>query len=296
MNILVTGANGQLGTALREAPKARGDRWIFTDVTALPGVETVYLDITDPNAVQIVCESEQVDVIVNCAAYTNVDKAEDDQATADLLNRQAPANLAAAAKACGATLIHISTDYVFRGDKSIPYSETDATDPTGVYGVTKLAGERAISESGCNYLIFRTAWLYSPWGKNFVKTMLQLMQTRPDLRVVCDQVGTPTYAPDLAALIAKVINERDFGKAGLYHFTDEGVISWYDFTMAIREISGLQNCRVAPCSSEEYPTKAQRPHYSVLDKSRVRETFGLQIPYWRDSLLRCLERLDARKA
>ncbi len=296
MNILVTGANGQLGTALREAPKARGDRWIFTDVTALPGVETVYLDITDPNAVQIVCESEQVDVIVNCAAYTNVDKAEDDQATADLLNRQAPANLAAAAKACGATLIHISTDYVFRGDKSIPYSETDATDPTGVYGVTKLAGERAISESGCNYLIFRTAWLYSPWGKNFVKTMLQLMQTRPDLRVVCDQVGTPTYAPDLAALIAKVIHERDFGKAGLYHFTDEGAISWYDFAMAIRDLAGLENCRVAPCSSEEYPTKAQRPHYSVLDKSRVRETFGLQIPYWRDSLLRCLERLDARKA
>ncbi len=291
MNILVTGANGQLGTALREASKRDGDRWIFTDVTALPGVETVYLDITDPDAVQIVCESEQVDVIVNCAAYTNVDKAEDDQATADLLNRQAPANLAAAAKACGATLIHISTDYVFRGDKGIPYGEDDATDPAGVYGVTKLAGERAIRESGCNYLIFRTAWLYSPWGKNFVKTMLQLLQTRPALKVVCDQVGTPTYAPDLAAVIAKVIHERDFGKTGLYHFTDEGAISWYDFTMAIREISGLNKCRVAPCSSAEYPTKAERPHYSVLDKARVRKTFGLQIPYWRESLEECLKRL-----
>ena len=291
MNILVTGANGQLGTALREASKRDGDRWIFTDVTALPGVETVYLDITDPDAVQIVCESEQVDVIVNCAAYTNVDKAEDDQATADLLNRQAPANLAAAAKACGATLIHISTDYVFRGDKGIPYGEDDATDPAGVYGVTKLAGERAIRESGCNYLIFRTAWLYSPWGKNFVKTMLQLLQTRPALKVVCDQVGTPTYAPDLAAVIAKVIHERDFGKTGLYHFTDEGAISWYDFTMAIREISGLNKGRVAPCSSAEYPTKAERPHYSVLDKARVRKTFGLQIPYWRESLEECLKRL-----
>ena len=292
MNILVTGANGQLGTALREASKRDDDRWIFTDVTALPGVETVYLDITDPAAVQIVCESEQVDVIVNCAAYTNVDKAEDDQATADLLNRQAPVNLAAAAKGCGATLIHISTDYVFRGDKSVPYGEDDATDPSGVYGVTKLAGERAIRESGCNYLIFRTAWLYSPWGKNFVKTMLQLLQTRPEIRVVCDQVGTPTYAPDLAALIARVINERAFGKTGTYHFTDEGVISWYDFTMAIREISGLNQCRVAPCLSADYPTKAQRPHYSVLDKSKVRATFGQPIPYWRDSLEQCIKRLQ----
>ena len=292
MNILVTGANGQLGTALREAPKCDGDRWIFTDVTALPGVETVYLDITDPTAVQIVCESEQVDVIVNCAADTNVDKAEDDHATADLLNRQAPANLAIAAKSRNALLIHISTDYVFRGDKSVPYGEDDATDPAGVYGVTKLAGERAIRESGCNYLIFRTAWLYSPWGKNFVKTMLQLMQTRPALKVVCDQVGTPTYAPDLAALIAKVIHERDFGKTGTYHFTDEGVISWYDFTMAIRDISGLNQCRVAPCLSADYPTKAQRPHYSVLDKSKVRATFGQPIPYWRDSLEQCIKRLQ----
>ncbi len=172
MNILVTGANGQLGTALREVPKVQGDRWVFTDVTQLPGVETVFLDITDRDAVRIVCDSEQVDVIVNCAAYTNVDKAEDDQSTADLLNRQAPANLAAAAAERNAFLIHISTDYVFRGDKSVPYAETDETDPTGVYGVTKLAGERAVLESGCKHLIFRTAWLYSPWGKNFVKTML----------------------------------------------------------------------------------------------------------------------------
>ena len=158
--------------------------------------------------------------------------------------------------------------------------------------MTKLAGERAIWESGCNYLIFRTAWLYSPWGKNFVKTMLQLLQTRPEIRVVCDQVGTPTYAPDLAALIAGVIRERDFGKPGTYHFTDEGVISWYDFTMAIREISGLNQCRVAPCLSADYPTKAERPHYSVLDKARVRKTFGQPIPYWRDSLEQCIKRLQ----
>lgn len=291
MNILVTGANGQLGTALREVPRSREDRWIFTDVTQLPGVETVYLDVTDPDAVQIVCDSEQVDVIVNCAAYTNVDKAEEDQSTADLLNRQAPMNLAAAARRRGAVLIHVSTDYVFRGDKSVPYAEEDAPDPTGVYGVTKLAGERAVIESGCKCLIFRTAWLYSPWGKNFVRTMLQLMETRPSLKVVYDQVGSPTYAPDLAALIAHVIGTRDFGKTGIYHFTDEGAISWYDFAMAIRDLSSLRECLVAPCLSAEYPTKAERPHYSVLDKSKVRRTFGVPVPYWRDSLEQCLKRL-----
>lgn len=291
MNILVTGANGQLGTALREVPKAHDDRWIFTDVTQLPGVETVFLDITDRDAVRIVCESERIDVIVNCAAYTNVDKAEDDQSTADLLNHLAPSNLAAAAAERNAVLIHVSTDYVFRGDKCVPYAEEDAPDPTGVYGVTKLAGERAILESGCKSLIFRTAWLYSPWGRNFVKTMLQLMQTRPSLKVVYDQVGSPTYAPDLAALIAHVIGTRDFDKTGIYHFTDEGAISWYDFTMAIRDISGLRGCPVAPCLSTEYPTKAERPHYSVLDKSKVRKTFDIPVPYWRDSLELCLKRL-----
>ena len=294
MNILVTGANGQLGTALREAPKSRDDRWIFTDVTQLPGVETVFLDITDCDAVRIVCESERIDVSVNCAAYTNVAKAEDDQSTADLLNRQAPANLAAVAAERNAVLIHVSTDYVFRGDKSVPYAETDETDPTGVYGVTKLAGERAVLESGCKHLIFRTAWLYSPWGKNFVKTMLQLMQTRPSLKVVYDQVGSPTYAPDLADLIAHVIGTRDFGKTGIYHFTDEGAISWYDFAMAIRDLAGLRKCPVAPCLSAEYPTKAERPHFSVLDKAKVRGTFDWTVPYWRDSLERCLERLGVK--
>ena len=291
MNILVTGANGQLGTALREASRGSSDRWIFTDVTQFPGVETVSLDITDPTALQIVCDSEQVDVLVNCAAYTAVDKAEDDHAMADLLNRQAAANLAAVAMSRDATLIHISTDYVFRGDKSFPYGEEDAPDPTGVYGSTKLAGERAVIASGCKYLIFRTAWLYSPWGKNFVRTMLQLLATRPLLSVVCDQVGTPTYAPDLAALIVSVISRRMLDRTGIYHYTDEGVISWYDFTMAIRQLSGLAGCEVRPCLSAEYPTKAERPHYSVLDKSKVRAAFGLRIPYWRDSLEACLARL-----
>lgn len=291
MNILVTGANGQLGTALREASKGSADRWIFTDIGQLPGVETVYLDITDADAVRIVCESEQIGTIINCAAYTNVDKAEEDHAMADLLNRQAPANLAAAAKACDATLIHISTDYVFRGDRSVPYAEDAATDPAGVYGVTKLAGERAILDSGCRYLIFRTAWLYSPWGKNFVKTMIYLMASKPFLRVVCDQVGTPTFAPDLAALIAGIVEKRQLDRQGIYHYTDEGAISWYDFAMAIRTLADLPACDVRPCMTHEYPTKAQRPHYSVLDKTKVRETFGIEIPYWRDSLIRCIKAL-----
>lgn len=293
MNILVTGANGQLGTALREASRGSQDRWIFTDVSQLPGVETVYLDITDPAAVDIVCDSEQVDVIINCAAYTAVDKAEDDHLMADLLNRQAPANLAAAARKFDATLIHISTDYVFRGDKPVPYAEEDATDPTGVYGVTKLAGERAVLDSGCKSLIFRTAWLYSPWGKNFVKTMLQLLATRPALTVVYDQVGTPTYAPDLAELIAAIVRDRQLDRTGIYHYANEGAISWYDFTKAIQDLSGLHGCTVRPCLSAEYPTKAERPHFSVLDKTKVKVTFGRPVPYWRDSLVRCLKALNA---
>ena len=301
----MTGANGQLGTAVRVASRGSRDRWIFTDVTQMspalaadlsitgPAAETVFLDITDAAAVQIVCESEQVDVIVNCAAYTAVDKAEDDHATADLLNRQAPANLAAAAAKRGATLIHISTDYVFRGDKPVPYGEEDATDPTGVYGVTKLAGERAVLESGCKYLIFRTAWLYSPWGKNFVKTMLQLLATRPRLTVVYDQVGNPTYAPDLAGLIAAIIEGRMLDRTGLYHYGNEGAVSWYDFTKAIQDLAGLDGCAVSPCLSAEYPTKAERPHYSVLDKAKVRATFGRPVPYWHDSLRTCLFALKA---
>ena len=293
MNILVTGANGQLGTAFRAAARRPDDRWIFTDITQAPGTETVYLDVTDGTAVRIVCESEKIDVIVNCAGYTDVEKAEDDQLTADLLNRQAAACLAEAACRSGALLIHISTDYVFRGDRPVPYAEESAVDPSGVYGATKLAGERAVTASGCRHLIFRTAWMYSPWGRNFVKTMLQSMGSRPCVRVVCDQVGTPTYAPDLAGLICGIIARRDFGKPGIYHYSGEGAVSWYDFAMAIRDLAGLTACEVQPCRTSEYPSKVRRPAYSVLDKAKVRRTFDCKIPYWRESLARCLENMNA---
>ena len=289
MNILVTGANGQLGTALRGVACAPGDRWIFTDITQRPGVETVYLDVTDGCAVRIVCESEKIDVIVNCAGYTDVDKAEDDHVTADLLNRQAAAYLAETACAIGAVLIHISTDYVFRGDRPVPYAEEAAPDPTGVYGVTKLAGERAILASGCRSLIFRTAWMFAPWGRNFVRTMLWQFRTRPSVQVVYDQIGTPTYAPDLAELIGEVIAARAFDRTGIYHYSGEGAVSWYDFAMAVREIAGLTSCEVRPCLTAEYPTKARRPAYSVLDKAKVRRTFGCRIPHWRDALARCMQ-------
>lgn len=321
MNILVTGANGQLGTALRGVVQASGcvavsgraasaedsvsgravpeagDRWIFTDITQAPGVETVYLDVTDATAVRIVCRSEKIDVIVNCAGYTDVDKAEEDHATADLLNHRAVAGLAEAACATGAFLIHISTDYVFRGDRPIPYAEDAAADPTGVYGATKLAGERAILASGCRHLILRTAWMYSPWGRNFVRTMLQQMRTRPSVQVVCDQIGTPTYAPDLAELIVGIIAGHTLDDCtGIYHYSGEGAVSWYDFAMAIRDLAGLTACDLRPCRTSEYPTKARRPAYSVLDKAKVRRTFGCRIPYWRDSLALCLRELEASAA
>lgn len=296
MNVLVTGANGQLGTALRgasrDSARLSGDRWIFTDIAQAPGVETVYLDAADAAAVRLICESEKIDVIVNCAGYTDVDKAEENQATADLLNRVLPACMAEAARACGAFLIHISTDYVFRGDRPVPYSEDAAPAPTGVYGATKLAGERAVLDSGCRSLIFRTAWLYSSRGRNFVRTMLALMASRPSLRVVYDQVGTPTYAPDLAELIARIIADRDFSHTGIFHYSGEGAVSWYDFAMAIRDLSGLQGCEVLPCLTAEYPTKARRPAYSVLDKAKVRRTFGCRIPHWHESLVRCLRETE----
>ena len=282
-----------MGMALRAVARDSADRWIFTDVTQHPGVETVYLDVTDGRAVRIVCESEKVEVIVNCAGYTDVDKAEDDPASADLLNRQAAAHLAETACATGAVFIHISTDYVFRGDRPVPYTEEIPADPTGVYGATKLAGERAILASGCRYLILRTAWLYSPWGRNFVKTMLRLMDSRPSLQVVYDQVGSPTYALDLAGLIARIIARRDFDSPGIYHYSGEGAVSWYDFAMAIRDLAGLVSCDVRPCLTVEYPTKARRPAYSVLDKAKVRRTFDCRIPHWRVSLERCLKELNA---
>ena len=286
--ILVTGAAGQLGSEMRNLAPATSDRYIFSDVAVIPGVETVRLDITDVEAVRLVCDSEKVDVIVNCAAYTNVDKAESDAAMADLLNNKAAGNLAKVAAERGALLVHVSTDYVFGGDACSPYVEDSPTSPLGVYGATKLLGEEAVKASGCKYLIFRTAWLYSPYGKNFVKTIKQLSAERDSLKVVADQVGTPTYAADLAAVIVKAIS--DGKKRGIYHFTDEGVCSWYDFACAIRDLAG-NKCDIAPCRSEDYPSKAARPHYSVLDKTKVRNDFSLNIPHWYDSLKKCMNRL-----
>ncbi|MBQ6254642.1 MAG: dTDP-4-dehydrorhamnose reductase [Bacteroidales bacterium] len=290
MNVLVTGANGQLGRELRAAATNGRDRFVFTDVSSVQGLETVYLDITNIDAVRIICDSEKIDVIVNCAAYTNVDKAEDDSASAMALNSAAAGNLATVAAERGATLIHISTDYVFQGDRPEPCREDWPTSPLGVYGSTKLLGERKIAESGCESIIFRTAWLYSPYGKNFVKTMLQLTAERDSLKVVFDQVGTPTYANDLAGLILKVIREDKLGLTGIYHYSGEGAISWYDFAIAIRDLGG-NTCDIRPCHTEDYPSKARRPRFSVLDKTKVKETFKVEIPYWRDSLADCIRRI-----
>ena len=290
MNILVTGANGQLGNELRRLSTEAKDRYIFTDVSEAPGLETVFLDITDPAAVSIVAESEQVDVIVNCAAYTNVDKAEGDAILADLLNHVATKNLAQTANRLKATLIHISTDYVFPGTACRPIPVDASPAPVSVYGATKLAGEKAVLESACKSIIIRTAWLYSPYGRNFVKTMRHLTEVNTSIKVVSDQVGTPTYAADLAALIIHIIETRRTDKTGIYHFTDEGVTSWYDFACAIRDLSG-NDCDISPCTSEEFPSKVKRPHYSVLDKSLVKSTFDFKIPFWFDSLKKCIERL-----
>ena len=291
MNVLVTGANGQLGTELRNITARSRNRYIFSDVISLPGVETVHLDITDIAAIRIICESERIDAIVNCAAYTNVDKAEDDAQMAMLLNSTAAGNLAQVASELGATMIHISTDYVFNGSRAIPYDEGQPTDPLGVYGSTKLSGEKEIEKSGCKWIIIRTAWLYSPYGRNFVKTMRQLTAERDALKVVFDQVGTPTYARDLAGLITTIIDKGMLDRTGIYHYSNEGAISWYDFAKAICELCG-NTCDIRPCLSGEYPTKAVRPHFSVFDKRKVKETFGIRIPYWKDSLKDCINRLE----
>lgn len=290
MVILVTGANGQLGTELRNVSEGSVNKYLFTDINSLSGVDTVRLDITDLDAVRRLCDSEGVDAIVNCAAYTNVDAAEDDPITAELLNSTAVRNLATVARERGAKLVHISTDYVFQGDRPEPCREDWPTEPLGVYGATKLAGEKAVLESGCEYVIFRTAWLYSPYGKNFVKTMKRLTSEKDMVRVVYDQVGTPTYALDLAKLIYKVTEENLFFRKGIYHYSDEGAVSWYDFAMAVRDLCG-NSCDIRPCRTEEYPYKARRPRFSVLDKAKVKDVFGIDVPYWRDSLEDCLKRL-----
>ena len=292
MNILVTGANGQLGTELRILSRQFPDnRYLFTDVTDVPGVETIHLDICDRDAVRLVAASEKIDVIVNCAAYTNVDRAEDDEKTARLLNAGAADNLAFAARETGATLIHISTDYVFSGDGCVPIPETEPTAPRSVYGRTKLEGELAVRNSGCNYIILRTAWLYSPFGKNFVKTMRRLTAENESISVVFDQVGTPTSAADLAAAIMHIIATGQLDKKGIYHFTDEGVASWFDFACAIAALSG-NKCDVRPCRSDQFPSKVARPHYSVLDKRLVKETFGVVVPHWYEALKTCIARMD----
>lgn len=282
MNILVTGANGQLGNAMRLAAKNSKNHYLFTDVEEL--------DITNPEAVRETMYNHKIQIIVNCAAYTNVDKAEDDFTTANLINHKAVENLAAAAKEYNATLIHVSTDYVFKGDQCIPCSETWETEPLGVYGATKLAGEQSILKSGCKYLIFRTAWLYSAFGKNFVKTMQRLTSEKNSLKVVFDQVGTPTYANDLAQIIFKVTEENLIDRQGIYHFSNEGVCSWYDFAKEICELSG-NHCDIQPCHSDEFPSKVKRPHFSVLDKTKVKDTFHITIPYWKESLKKCIEEL-----
>ena len=299
MNILVTGANGQLGNEMRLISKEMTDHFIFTDVTEVEGLETTLLDITNLEAVKEVVKTHKVDCIVNCAAYTNVDKAETDVDFCRTLNAKAPQNLAIAMKEAGGLLIHVSTDYVFCGDPyNIPCREDQKGTPTGVYGLTKLEGEENIKAAGCNYVIIRTAWLYSEFGKNFVKTMLNLTATKPQLKVVFDQAGTPTYAYDLAKAIEVVLKDyakeqpaSAYSKTGIYHFSNEGVCSWYDFTKMIAAMAGHTECDIQPCHSNEFPSPVKRPAYSVLDKTKIKETFGIRIPYWTDSLKVCIEHL-----
>ena len=297
MTILVTGANGQLGNEMRIVAKGSADKYIFTDVFPSEGNETVILDITDADAVQKIVRENRVDAIVNCAAYTNVDAAEDNFALAERLNAEAPRNLAVAIKEVGGVLIHISTDYVFGKEPyNTPCTEQQTGTPTGVYGLTKLHGEQAIEESGCEYIIIRTAWLYSEFGKNFVRTMLNLTATRPHLKVVFDQVGTPTYARDLASAIFGILENRKFaGNGGIYHYSNEGVCSWYDFAKMIAEYAGKTACDIEPCHSSEFPSKVVRPSYSVLDKTKIKSVFGITIPYWTDSLKICISNIKTRQ-
>lgn len=319
MNILVTGANGQLGNEIRIVSKGSQDRYIFTDVMdaseesiamlkKLAGDDvnttTEHLDITDLNAVCTMVAKYAIDVIVNCAAYTNVDAAETNKELAERLNAKAPENLALAMKDDNGLLIHISTDYVFGGDPyNTPCKEDQKGTPTGVYGLTKLHGEQAIQRVGCNYVILRTAWLYSEFGKNFVKTMLNLTTTKPQLRVVFDQVGTPTYALDLALAINSIIADYklslitkpsalNYDKVGIYNYSNEGVCSWFDFTKMIAEYAGQTECDIQPCHSDDYSSPVKRPSFSVLDKTKVKGGLVAMIPYWTDSLKKCLSNMN----
>lgn len=286
LNILVTGADGQLGREMQRLGAVSPNNYLFTDVAQL--------DITDREAVDDALRRSQADIVVNCAAYTNVERAEEDEAAADRLNRLGVEHLARTAAATGATLFHISTDYVFGGDACLPYTEESPTAPLGAYGRTKLAGEQAVAASGCKALVFRTAWLYSEYGNNFLKTMLRLTGEREQINVVFDQIGTPTYAGDLAMVLFSIIEGGLYaGNEGIYHFTDEGVCSWYDFAVEIASAAGHDACRIDPCRTAEFPTKARRPAYSVLDKSRIKRTFGVEVPHWRESMRYCLQRILA---
>ena len=323
MNILVTGANGQLGNEMRFVTKGSTDNYIFSDVCdvhpdslemlkKLAGSDvdttTTKLDITNLDAIRAIVKENDVNIVVNCAAWTNVDGAEDPEKyeLVEFLNAKAPENLAIAMKEKGGLLVHISTDYVFGGDPyNTPCKEDQKGTPTGVYGQTKLHGEQNIQATGVDHLIFRTAWLYSEFGKNFVKTMLNLTATKPQLKVVFDQVGTPTYAKDLADVILVAIEDYkialtdnrsplSYAKSGVYHYSNEGVCSWFDFTKMIAEYSGQTDCSIQPCHSDEFPSPVKRPAYSVLDKTKVKGTFGLKVPYWTDSLNNCIANLKAQ--
>ena len=290
MNILVTGANGQLGNEIQKVSKHSQDHYIFTDVC--DGYEK--LDITNLDAIRQMVAQLDVKCIINCAAWTNVDAAETAGDIVEQLNAKAPENLAMAMKEVGGLLVHISTDYVFGGDPyNTPCREDQKGSPTGVYGQTKLHGEQRILATGVKHIIIRTAWLYSEFGKNFVKTMLSLTATKPQLKVVFDQCGTPTYAGDLADVIYDIIENRKFdNNEGIYHFSNEGVCSWYDFTKVIAQMAGHTTCDIQPCHSDEFPSPVKRPAYSVLDKSKITDTFGITIPYWTDSLRKCIAALQ----
>lgn len=303
MNILVTGANGQLGNEMRIIAKHSNDNYIFTDVNQVEGVETTYLDITDMAAIRTAVSDNHVNVIVNCAAWTNVDACETDDslaALAEKLNADAPENLAKAIKEVNGLFVQISTDYVFGKEPyNTPCREDQKGTPTGVYGTTKLHGEQKIMASDVKYVIIRTAWLYSEFGKNFCKTMLNFTATKSEVNVVFDQCGTPTYAYDLAKAIGIIIEDYkkeaslpQYSKTGIYHFSNEGVCSWFDFTKMIAEYSGHNECEIKPCYSVDYPSPVKRPAYSVLDKSKIKNTFGVRVPYWTDSLKVCISNLQ----
>lgn len=296
MNILVTGANGQLGREMRLTAKESSHHYIFTDVAPAEGLETILLDITDRNAVEQMVSEEQVGAIVNCAAWTDVDACETDSvmaAKAERINALAPAILAQAMRDVNGLLVHISTDYVFGLEPyNTPCNEEQKGTPTGVYGHSKLRGEMVIRNSGVQYIILRTSWLYSEYGRNFCRTIMKLTAEKPQVNVVFDQTGTPTYALDLAQAITTILERESWrGNTGIYNYSNEGVCSWYDFAMTIRKMAGHEACQINPCHSNEYPSPVKRPAYSVLDKSKFKQTFHLSIPYWAESLLKCVNNL-----